>query len=143
MEHKYGTPPPNKREYLDKLGKQLVSDYGKKSFYQTYEVIDAIEKIEDKVITEIPWWGISFYCSFEDFEELHHKEFKGEEKENAKKEYKALRAELLIEFSADASSALLTLSESDFDMSWLDLGDEGIMEGIGEFIAAIFEGLSG
>ena len=58
-------------------------------------------------------------------------------------DYGAMKTEMLSGLATETSVDWLTLPDLDIDASWLDFGDvfEGILEGIGEFISAIFDGL--
>jgi len=58
-------------------------------------------------------------------------------KEHGKKKYYSTA-------SAIATVDWLSIPDIDIDASWLDFGDvfEGVIEGIGEFITGIFDGVS-
>ena len=58
-------------------------------------------------------------------------------------DYVGMKTEMLSGLAMSSSSEWLTIPDLDIDASWLDFGETfgGILEGIGEFISGIFDGL--
>lgn len=128
----------NTKKSLTQIGKILVEENGKQEFYSPQQVKKAHEKMKTETF-ETTYDSIGFlelamslYSPVEDF--IQH--FSS----NAV-DYLKLKTEALKEIS---ESDWDIFPDIDIDMSWLDAGDifEGIIEGIGSFFSAIFEGLS-
>ncbi len=130
----YCTPAPtNKKEYITEIGKILVADYGKLKYYKPEQVKKAHEKSKRYSGLDFSCWGMSTFSSHSDFDNYHRQT--GEICD-----YVSMKTEMLQGLSL-SSSNLIDLT--DIDVSWLDFGEAfgGILEGIGELIAGIFEGL--
>lgn len=130
----YCTPAPtNKKEYITEIGKILVADYGKLKYYKPEQVKKAHEKSKWYSGLDFSCWGMSTFSSHSDFDNYHRQT--GEICD-----YVSMKTEMLQGLSL-SSSNLIDLT--DIDVSWLDFGEAfgGILEGIGELIAGIFEGL--
>ncbi len=66
-------PPPNTKEYIADVGKILVTDYGKKPYYQPKEVKRASKKSQFYVPNQIDWhcWAMCVFCSQSAFDDYH------------------------------------------------------------------------
>lgn len=130
----YSPSPLNKKEYISEIGKILVRDYGKKKYYEPDEVERASKKSQFGVYSID--WALSIFTSHELFDSYYEKQ--GEERD-----YVKMKKEMLEGISNKDTSDWLQIGTYDIDASWLDLGDvfEGLLEGIGDFISGIFEGL--
>lgn len=128
--------PTNKKEYIADIGKILVSDYGKKKYYKPEEVKQAYRKSKWYEYLDFSCWGMSTFSSHADFDKYH-------QETGEVCDYAEMKTEMLSALSYSSSTDLVEISDLDIDASWLDFGDifSGILEGIGEFIGAIFEGL--
>ncbi|HEY0741536.1 MAG TPA: hypothetical protein VGD40_08740 [Chryseosolibacter sp.] len=125
--------PADKRKYIADIGKILVSDYGKKKFYKPEEVKKAHKKSTWDAY-DFSCWAMSTYSSHSDFDEYH-------EQTGEACDYTQMKAEMLEGISVSEAVHLSDLADVDLDASWLDMGEAvgGILEGIGEFFAAILE----
>jgi hypothetical protein len=128
--------PSNKKEYISDIGKILVKQNGKKDFYKPAEVKKAHRESKWYDTLDFSCWAMGFFSSHTDFD-IYHKEF-GEVCD-----YAEMRTEMLGGLSEAEVSDWTEISDIDVDASWLDFGDafEDMFEGIGEFVAGIFEGL--
>lgn len=128
--------PTNKKEYITDVGKILVAEHGRKKFYSPEEVKTASKKSKRTDASGIDWhcWAMCTYSSHEDFDAYH--ELTGETCD-----YIEMKTEMLSGIASSSSSDWFTLPDLDFDASWLefDVVFEGLLEGIGEFIAGIFD----
>ena len=131
--------PPNKKEYLTDIGRILVQEYGKKKYYTPEEVKAASDKSNLKKEKGIDWhcWAMATFTSHPDFDAYH--EATGEACD-----YIGMKTEMLSGLASNSSVDWQDIPDLDIDASWLDFGDifEGVLEGIGEFIVGIFEGLT-
>ena len=138
MELKCPPAPPNKKEYITEIGKILVEEHGKKKFYKPEEVKKASKKSKHYDVSGIDWhcWAMCTFSSHSDFDAYH--ELTGEVCD-----YIGMKTEMLSGLATSASADWLTIPDLDIDASWLDFGDifNGVLEGIGEFIGGIFDGL--
>ena len=127
--------PANKKEYITDIGKILVKDYGKKRYYKPEEVKSAHIRSKWYEKLDFSCWGMCTYSSHSDFDNYH--KLTGEVCN-----YVQMKTEMLKGLSLSSGSEVLDFSVVDIDASWLDFGEVfgNIFEGIGEFIAAIFEG---
>ncbi len=130
------TAPANKKEYVTDIGKILVKYYGKKKYYKPEEVKNAHRKSRWYDGLDFSCWGMSTFSSHSDFDNYHHQT--GEVCD-----YVDMKTEMLQGLSVSNGSEIFELPDFDIDASWLDFGDVfgNILEGIGEFIAGIFDGV--
>ena len=130
--------PPNKKEFISDIGTILIKEYGKKKYYKPEEVKIASKKSKYNEYVGVDWhcWAMCTFSSHSDFDAYH--ELTGEVCD-----YVEMKAEMLGGLATSASADWLTIPDLDMDASWLDFGDafEGILEGLGEFIGGIFDGL--
>jgi hypothetical protein len=124
--------PVNKRDYITDIGKILVKDYGKKKYYKPEEVKKAHKKSKSRDNLDFPCWGMSTFSSHSDFNEYH-------QETGEACNYVEMRTEMLEGISLSESVNWVDVPDVDLDASWLDFGDifGGVLEGIGEFFAAI------
>lgn len=129
--------PPNKKQYITDIGKNLVKENGKKKYYTPKEVKKAHKHSNWFDIIDFSCWAMSIFSSHEDFDDYH-------EERGEVCDYVKMKTEMLSELSKSSNTRLMDISDVDIDTSWLDLGGafDGILEGIGDFISAVFEGLS-
>lgn len=133
------TPSPtNKKEYITDIGKILVAQNGKKKYYKPEEVKKAHRKSKwyDSHVPDFSCWAMSTFSSHSDFDTYH--QLTGEACD-----YVAMKTEMLSGLSISSNTDWTDIPDLDIDASWLDFGDifEGLLEGIGEFIGGIFDGL--
>ncbi len=130
------TPPTDKRKYLRDIGQNLVRDYGKKKYYKPDQV--------NKAHTTSAWSGLDFSCwamctysSHEDFDAYH-------EQTGEVCNYTEMKSTMLEGVSVSDDVHLADIADVDLDVSWLDAGAllDGVLEGIGDFFAAIADGVS-
>ncbi len=128
--------PTNKKEYISEIGKILVEEHGKKKYYKPEEVKKAHQKSSWYDIADFSCWGMSTFSSHSDFDAYHY--VTGEVCD-----YIKMKTEMLSEFSVSPNMDWTAIPDLDIDASWLDFGDvfDGLLEGIGEFIGEIFDGL--
>jgi len=128
--------PSNKREYITDLGEILIKDNGKKKFYKPEEIKEAHKKSKWYHYIDFSCWGMSIYSSHSDFDAYHAKT--GEVCD-----YAEMKTEMLSGLSLASVSDWTEIPDLDIDASWLDFGDvfDGLLEGIGEFISGIFDGI--
>ncbi len=128
--------PQNKKEFVSEMGRLLVKDYGKKKFYSPEEVKSAYKKSSwhDKV--DFACWAMAIFSSHEDFDAYHTMEAET-------CDYTEMRTDLLAGMCQSPSEDWTSIADLDIDASWLDFGDvfDGILDGIGDFIGAIFEAI--
>lgn len=136
--------PANKKEYIAEIGTILVKEHGKKKYYKPEEVKKASKQSVYYNTSSIDWhcWAMCTFSSHSDFDAYH--EITGEVCD-----YIAMKTEILGSITTSTASAIatvdwLSIPDIDIDASWLDFGDvfEGVLEGIGEFITGIFDGVS-
>lgn len=101
--------PTDKKEFISKVGQELVKKNGKKKYYKTSEVRSAADRCGYPI--DIHCWAMCFYTSPADFNLLH--EAAGENCD-----YVAMKTELLSEIADGGNFSL-----SDIDLSWLDWPD--------------------
>ncbi len=130
--------PPNKKEYISDIGKILVVENGKKKYYKPEEVKKAHRKSKwyDELYFDFSCWGMSVFSSHSDFDKHH-------EETGEVCDYVAMKTEMLNDLSISTDINWIDIPDIDIDASWLDFGDvfDGLLEGIGEFIGGIFDGL--
>ena len=128
--------PTNKKKYIIEIGKILVNDYGKKKYYKPEEVKKAQKNSKSYDGLDFSCWGMSIYSSHSDFNKYH-------EQTGEVCNYAEMKTEMLQGLSVKSSSEIFELPEFDIDASWLDFGEAfgNIFEGIGDIIAAIFDGI--
>jgi hypothetical protein len=128
--------PANKREYIRDIGQILVARYGKKKYYKPKEVKAAHKKSKWADGVDFSCWGMSTYSSHKDFDAYH-------EQTGEVCDYTEMKSEMLEGISLSDGVHLSELPDIDLDVSWLDFGPvfDGVLEGIGEFFAAIAEGI--
>lgn len=138
MESNCPSAPINKKEYITDIGKILVKDYGKKKYYKPEEVKKASKKSKYHKQDGIDWhcWAMCVFSTGPDFTAFHS--LTGETCD-----YIKMKTEMLSGLANNVTASWVAIPDLDFDTSWLDFGDVfgGMLEGIGEFIGAIFEGL--
>ncbi len=138
--HKNCPPSPtDKKKYISDLGKILVEEHGKKKYYLPEDVKKAHKKStwNDTIdFIDFSCWAMSTFSSHEEFDNYHAAN--GEACD-----YVAMKTEMLSGLSTTAPADWTTIPNLDLDASWLDFGDtfEGIFEGIGDFVFAIFDGI--
>lgn len=138
MELKCPPAPSNKKEYIAAIGKALVQEHGTKKYYRSEEVKKASEKTKHNNPNYIDWhcWAMCVFTCHEDFDAYHT--ITGEICD-----YTVMRIEMLRELSTNSILDWLPTPDLDLDASWLDFGKlfDGVLEGIGDFISGIFDGL--
>jgi hypothetical protein len=129
--------PANKKEYITDIGKILIADYGKQKYYKPEQVKKAHQKSKWHEGLDFSCWGMSTYSSHTDFDKYH-------EEIGEPCNYVEMKTEMLQGLSSTGTENAIELSALDLDVSWLDFGEafDGILEGIGELISGIAEGLS-
>lgn len=126
--------PLDKRGYIKDLGTILVKDFGKKKYYEPKEVKQAHKKSNWSSF-DFSCWGMSTFSSHSDFDNYH--------KETGEVcDYVAMKAEMLDGISTSDIN-LSSLTDFDWDTSWLDLGElfGNILGGIGEFFSSIADSI--
>ncbi len=128
--------PTDKKEYITDIGKILVQENGKKKFYKPEEVKKAHRKSKWYDGLDFSCWGMSTFSSHSDFDEYH-------EQTGEVCDYVEMKTEMLSGISNSNITDWTMIPDIDLDASWLDFGDifDGLLEGIGEFIGGIFDGL--
>ncbi|MBA4053681.1 MAG: hypothetical protein C0490_03120 [Marivirga sp.] len=128
--------PLQKREYIADIGKILINDFGKKKYYKPQEIKKAHEKSTWNGGLDFSCWAMSTYSSHSDFDEYH-------EKTGEVYDYSEMKAEMLEGISLTDAVHVTDFPDADLDASWLDMGEVfgGVLEGIGEFFAAVADGL--
>ncbi len=124
--------------YITDIGKILVEDYGKKKYYKPEEVKKAHEKSRWYNGLDFSCWGMSTFSTHLDFDNYH-------EKTGEICDYTEMKTEMLSGLSTSTDHDWFQILDLnlDIDTSWLDFGDSfgSVFEGIGEFVAGIFDGL--
>lgn len=128
--------PQNKREFISDIGEILVKDNGKKKYYTPMEVKKAHQKSKWYHNEDWSCWAMSVFTSHEAFD-LYH------ELTREACNYVAMKTEMLSGLSFSTASDWTKISDLDIDASWLDFGEvfDGLLEGVGEFISGIFDGI--
>ncbi|AFU69932.1 hypothetical protein P700755_003285 [Psychroflexus torquis ATCC 700755] len=128
--------PTNKKEYISDLGKILVNENGKKKYYKPEEVRKAHRKSKWYDGLNFSCWGMSTFSSHSDFDKYH-------EETGEICDYGEMKTEMLSGLSVSSTADWTEIPDIDIDASWLDFGDvfDGLLEGIGEFIGGIFDGI--
>jgi hypothetical protein len=128
--------PVNKKEYITDIGKMLVKDYGKKKFYKPAEVKRAHAKTKWYEGMDYSCWAMCTYSSHSDFDKHH-------QQTGEACDYVEMKTEMLQGLSIAEGTDVIDFSGTDIDASWLDFGDAfgNIFDGIGEFVAGIFDGV--
>ncbi|MBJ2173339.1 hypothetical protein JBL43_03770 [Aureibaculum sp. A20] len=128
--------PTNKKEYITELGKVLVQDYGKKKYYKPKEVEKANRKLKWYDFLDFHCWGMSIFSSHNDFDSYH-------QESGEICDYVAMKTEMLNGLSISSVANWTEIPNIDIDGSWLDFEDifDGLLEGIGDFIGGIFDGI--
>ena len=136
MENTCAPAPINKKEYITAIGKILVKEHGKKKFYKPKEIKKAHQNSNWVDVLDFSCWGMVMFSSHSDFDEYH-------KKIGEVCDYVAMKTEMLNGLSISLTTDWFEIPNLDLDASWLDLGDvfDGILEGIGEIISGIFDGL--
>ena len=129
-------PPDDKRRYIRDIGQALVHEHGKKKFYKPEQVKKAHQKSEWNKL-DFSCWAMSTYSSHEDFDSYH-------EQTGEVCNYIEMKSTMLEGISVTDDVHLSDVPDVDLDVSWLDAGEllDGVLEGIGDFFAAIAEGVS-
>jgi hypothetical protein len=128
--------PTNKKEYISDIGKILVEENGKKKYYKPEEVKKAHQKSRWYDGNNFSCWGMSTFSSHSDFDKYH-------EETGEACDYVEMKTEMLSGLSVSSTADWTEIPDIDIDASWLDFGDvfDGLLEGVGEFIGGIFDGL--
>jgi hypothetical protein len=128
--------PTNKKEYITDIGKILVDEHGKKKYYKPEEIEKAHKESKWYHGLDFSCWAMCTFSSHSDFD--HHHQNTGEICD-----YAEMKTEMLSGLSLPTSTDWFDIPNIDIDASWLDFGDifEGVLEGIGEFVAGIFDGI--
>ncbi len=128
--------PTNKKEYISDIGRILVEEHGKKKYYKPEEVKKAHQKSKWYDGLDFSCWAMSTFSSHSDFDKYH-------EETGEVCNYAEMKSEMLTGISNSNVTDWASIPDIDLDASWLDLGElfEGVLEGIGEFIAGILDGL--
>lgn len=129
--------PTNKRKYISDIAKILVEENGKKKYYKPEEVKKAHRKSKWYGNLDFSCWAMSTFSSHTDFDKYH-----AETGEVC--DYVEMKTEMLNGLSVSSATDWTEITDIDIDASWLDFGGvfDGILEGIGEFISGIFDGLT-
>mgnify|MGYP000692886605 CR=1 FL=1 len=79
---------------------------------------------------------MSTFSSHSDFDKYH-------EETGEICDYTDMKTEMLSGLSVSSNTDWTAITDIDIDSSWLDFGDifDGLLEGIGEFIGGVFDGL--
>ncbi len=141
MNYNLSTSPPDKKKYIQTLASALVNEYGKKRFYSPTEVNDVGRNMPIENSENYALWGMSIFCSKQDFVKHYDSEFRNRNGEEKNDLYEDMKIEMLFEFSTATIDTWDHIPNLDYDTSWLDFGDllEGIFEGIGDFIGGILD----
>lgn len=136
MQKSCSPPPINKKEYIENIGKILVNKNGKKEYYKPEEVKEAHKKSKWYNNLDFACWAMSTYSSRSDFNKYH-------EETGEICDYTEMKTEMLSGLSVSPNANWTEIPDLDIDASWLDFGDifGSVLEGIGEFIGGIFDGL--
>ena len=128
--------PSNKKEYIAAIGKILVEENGKKKYYSPQEVKKAHNQSAWFEMADLSSWAMVTFSEHSEFDRYH--EASGEAYD-----YIGMKTEMLNGLSASPDINWSEIPDLDIDASWLDFGDvfEGLLEGIGEVIGGIFDGL--
>ncbi len=126
--------PTNKKEYISDIGRILVEENGKKKYYTPEEVKKAHHKSKWYDGLDFSCWAMSTFSSHADFDTYH-------EETGEVCDYAEMKSEMLTGISNAPAADWASIPDIDLDASWLDLGElfEGVLEGIGEFIAGILD----
>ncbi len=126
--------PTNKKEYISDIGRILVEENGKKKYYTPKEVKNAHHKSKWYDGLDFSCWAMSTFSSHGDFDIYH-------EETGEVCDYVEMKSEMLTGISNAPAADWASIPDIDLDASWLDLGElfEGVLEGIGEFIAGILD----
>lgn len=132
------TAPKNKKEYISELGKILIKDYGKKEYYKSEEVKKSHKKSKWYDGVDFSCWGMSTFSSHSEFDKYH-------EETGEICDYTEMKKEMLsgLSISTNTDTSWFDIPDLDIDASWLDFGEifGGIVEGIGDFVGGIFDGI--
>ena len=136
MKNTCAPAPTDKKQYIKDIGQILVEKNGKKKYYKPEEVKKAHKKSKWYDGLDFSCWAMSTFSSHSDFDK-HHAET-GEICD-----YTDMKTEMLSGLSVSANTDWTEIPDIDIDSSWLDFGDvfDGLLEGIGDFIGGIFDGL--
>ena len=104
-------PIPNdeKQALIQRVGADLNEQHGKQKFYSPKQIGQSLKRLDERV--DIHCWAYCFFATPIDFD-AHH-EALGEACD-----YAAMKAELLLAFTAGDSESWF-----DIDLSWLDWPD--------------------
>jgi hypothetical protein len=103
--------PEDRRKQVQRVGNDLIKNYGKKKFYTVQEVKNANRR--QAVNYDVACWSHAFFNSHPDFDQYHAKI--GETCD-----YTAMKSEMAADLSENSSS---WLPDFDFDLSWIELPD--------------------
>ncbi len=112
----------------------LVEENGKKKYYKPEEVKKAHGKSKWYDGLDFSCWAMCTFSSHADFESYH-------ESTGEVCDYTEMKSEMLSGLSVSTTVDWTEIPDIDIDASWLDFEDVfgGILEGIGDFIGAIFD----
>ncbi|KFF02346.1 hypothetical protein [Chryseobacterium luteum] len=126
--------PEDRKKYIKDIGSILVDDYGKKDFYKPEEVKKASQKTSRNGGSsgiDYSCWGMSVFSSHEDFDSYH--KTLGEICD-----YAEMKQTMLDGISsAGLNFVFPELSDTEIDLSWLDIGD--IFQAVGEFFSSFLD----
>ncbi len=138
MDESCAPAPVNKKEYITDIGRILVKEYGKKKYYKPEEVKEAHRSSKWAEDYDYACWGMCTFSSHSDFDTYH-------EQIGEVCDYAAMKSEMLSGLSSSMGEHVEWFNPTDIDIdaSWLDFGDlfGDLIEGIGDFISGIFDGL--
>jgi len=136
MKNTCAPAPTDKKQYIKDIGKILVEENGKKKYYKPEEVKKAHRKSKWYDGLDFSCWGMSTFSSHSDFDKHH-------EETGEICDYADMKTEMLSGLSVSPNTDWTEIPDIDIDSSWLDFGDvfDGLLEGIGDFIGGIFDGL--
>ncbi|WP_223559869.1 hypothetical protein [Chryseobacterium lathyri] len=133
--NEFCTPlPEDRKKYIKDLGSILVDDYGKKKFYKPEEIKKANQKTSWSNISgaiDYSCWGMAVFSSHEDFDSYH--KVSGEICD-----YAEMKQAMLEGISSGGFNFVIPeLSDTEIDLSWLDIGD--IFQAVGEFFSSFLD----
>lgn len=136
MKNTCAPAPTDKKQYIKDIGKILVEENGKKKYYKPEEVKKAHRKSKWYDGLDFSCWGMSTFSSHSDFDKYH-------EETGEICDYADMKTEMLNGLSISPNIDWTEVPDINIDSSWLDFGDifDGLLEGIGDFIGGIFDGL--
>lgn len=128
--------PIDKKEYITNIGKILVKENGKRKYYKPEEIKNAHRKSKWYSGLDFSCWAMITFSSHSDFDQYH-------QETGEVCDYVEMKTEMLSGISNSNVTEWALIPDADIDASWLDFGDifDGFLEGIGDIIGGIFDGL--